>query len=143
MAADSSLERLTQNITSITTMVVTGGWLAAMFLGFGWWLPLMLVGYIVIVPVVAILFDPESDIEEWEDSVVAAPEPTGSTDSDPLADLRRRYANGELTDEQFEQKVETLLQTETREDANEWRRDDSKSTEEPESTPARESTQNQ
>ena len=43
-----------------------------------------------------------------------------STDekSDPnsLATIRERYANGEITDEQFEHKLERLLQTETIED---------------------------
>jgi hypothetical protein len=40
---------------------------------------------------------------------------------DSLATLRDRYATGELTDEQFEHKVDQLLQTETPEKAAEWR----------------------
>ncbi|KAB1194773.1 SHOCT domain-containing protein [Haloferax sp. MBLA0076] len=36
---------------------------------------------------------------------------------DALATLRRRYANGELTEEEFEEKVERLLETETVADA--------------------------
>jgi len=128
MVASTPRERLVENITGITAMGVTGTWLAAMFLGFSWWLPFMLFGYIVIVPLVAILFGDDSDIEEWvDDEFVSSTTTEHSTtddrsDADPLADLRRRYANGELTDEQFERKLDRLLETETLEDADEWRR---------------------
>ena len=111
------IERATQNATGIAAMAVTGTWLAALLLGYGWWLPFMLFGYIVVVPLVAILFGDESDIK-----------PDGETnDSDPLAELRRRYANGELTDEQFERKLDRLLETETLEDAAEWRQRETES----------------
>ncbi|WP_122089886.1 SHOCT domain-containing protein [Halalkalicoccus subterraneus] len=44
-----------------------------------------------------------------------------STDSaDSLEVLRSRYARGELTDGQFEQKVEKLLETESLDDPREW-----------------------
>ena len=129
MVASTPRERLVENITGITAMGVTGTWLAAMFLGFSWWLPFMLFGYIVIVPLVAILFGDDSDIEEWVDDEFVSDgftteqtEDTEPTGSDPLSDLRRRYANGELTDEQFERKLDRLLETETLEDADEWRR---------------------
>lgn len=125
MADPTPLERLQTHITEITAMAVTGTWLAAMFLGFSWWLPFMLFGYIVLVPLVAILFGDESDIGEWvgEEEEELRTQTATDDDSDPLEDLRRRYANGELTEEQFEHKVETLLQTETVEDAAEWQRD--------------------
>jgi len=35
-------------------------------------------------------------------------------EDDALAELRRRYARGELTDEEFERRVERLLETESR-----------------------------
>ena len=40
--------------------------------------------------------------------------------SDELDTLRDRYARGEITEEQFERKVETLLKTDTPEDAADW-----------------------
>ncbi|WP_135828862.1 SHOCT domain-containing protein [Halorussus halobius] len=40
----------------------------------------------------------------------------GTNNRDALETLRARYARGELTDEQFERKVERLLETETLED---------------------------
>lgn len=39
---------------------------------------------------------------------------------DPLDELRGRYARGELNDEEFEHRVETLLETETRSDADDY-----------------------
>ena len=44
--------------------------------------------------------------------------------SDELDTLRDRYARGELTEEQFESKVETLLETDTPEDAANWQSED-------------------
>lgn len=121
MSESSPAARFRQNATGIVSTVVTGVWLAAMFLGYDWWLAALLFGYIVIVPVVAMLFGDEEDIEEWWDDSWSesdsAPEAQPeSTDETPLETLRRRYAAGELTDEQFEHKLEQLLETETIED---------------------------
>ncbi|WP_410766406.1 SHOCT domain-containing protein [Haloferax sp. DFSO60] len=46
-------------------------------------------------------------------------EPTTVTAADPLHHLRERYATGELTESEFERKLERLLETETRESASE------------------------
>ncbi|WP_418284743.1 SHOCT domain-containing protein [Halorubrum sp. DTA46] len=118
-------DRLAENATGIAATAVTGTWLAALLLGFSWWLAFMLFGYIVIVPVVAMLFD-----EDDEEADEGDPERSRSgtrverdadTDaSDALARLRTRYASGELTDEQFERKLDRLLETETIDDAAEW-----------------------
>ncbi|MFC4549299.1 SHOCT domain-containing protein, partial [Halorussus sp. GCM10023401] len=42
---------------------------------------------------------------------------------DALETLRRRYAEGELSDEEFERKLENLLKTETLEDVRETLRE--------------------
>ncbi|MDB2236737.1 SHOCT domain-containing protein [Halorubrum ezzemoulense] len=123
-------ERFRRNASSIAATVVTGTWLGALLAGFDWWLGFMLFGYIVIIPVVSMLFD-----EEAEDSLAVEPEAestpvergetaergeaAGDT-TDALERLRTRYANGDLTDEQFERKLDRLLETETPEDAAEW-----------------------
>lgn len=39
---------------------------------------------------------------------------------DPLDELRGRYARGELSEEEFERRVEALLETETRSDAGDY-----------------------
>jgi uncharacterized membrane protein len=119
----SPAQRLRENVTGIVSVLVTGTWLAALMLGFEWWLPFMLFGYIALVPITAMLFD--EDEEEAEQS--ADPQNRNKADrshqdagtENALQTLRDRYARGELTDQQFEQKLERLLETETIEDAEE------------------------
>jgi len=121
---ESSLRgRFERNASEIAGTVVTGAWLAALFLDVEWWLPLMLFGYVVVVPVVGMLFDEDEEDERTEvdptdrtaesDAVDEVPEGT----RDALHRLRTRYAEGDLTDEQFERKLDRLLETETPEDA--------------------------
>lgn len=57
--------------------------------------------------------------EWWGEGVPTSRKENAEPDS--LATLRERYASGELTDEQFEHKLDRLLQTDTRENATEWR----------------------
>lgn len=124
MAGESIAERAKKDASGIAAMVVTGTWLAMLMLGFpsSIWLAFMLFGYIVVVPVVAILFEEES--EPGRDREVELP-PVRSDEKreeSALERLRRRYAEGELTDEQFERKLERLLETETLEDLEDRKR---------------------
>ncbi|WP_348612962.1 SHOCT domain-containing protein [Halobaculum rarum] len=128
----SPAERLRENATGVVSTIVTGVWLAAMFTGQDWWLAALLFGYIVVVPVTAMLFGDEDDIEKWWDEEVKGIEGLDSSDGetdtrhekpptdpdtrDALDTLRDRYARGELTDEQFERKLERLLESESLED---------------------------
>jgi len=125
--AATPYDRLRENATEVASVLVTGLWLAAMFTGQDWWLAALLFGYIVVVPVVALLFGDEEDIDEWwdekaddlridagkSDRSAAADGPAGPDNRDALETLRERYARGDLTDEQFERKLERLLDTET------------------------------
>ncbi|ELZ40103.1 hypothetical protein C463_16422 [Halorubrum californiense DSM 19288] len=132
MADDETLrERFRRNASGIAATTVTGTWLAALLLGAEWWLGFMLFGYIVIIPVVSMLFDEEEAFEtetvDSDSGSVRAERGTAAERDDETADtadalerLRTRYANGDLTDEQFERKVDRLLETETPEDAAEW-----------------------
>lgn len=134
MSADSPMDRLRENPVSVASTVLTGLWLAALFTGQDWWLALMLVSYIVVIPLVALLFGSDDDREEhWESDqlwgstedwfgtgsgTASDEEPverskTDDADETPLETLRRRYAAGELTDAQFERKLERLLETDT------------------------------
>ncbi|USZ71820.1 SHOCT domain-containing protein [Natronosalvus halobius] len=56
--------------------------------------------------------------------------PSSEDRANALAMLRTRYAAGELTDAQFEHKLERLLEVETLEDAEVWGRERDESTEE-------------
>ncbi len=120
---DGVRERVRENATGIASMLVIGLWLAVLFTGRSWWLAALLVGYVVVVPLVALLFDDEADRREWWDdwsSADADEDATTADDRDALETLRDRYARGELTDEQFERKLERLLETETLEETSEW-----------------------
>jgi len=116
MVSSSPLGRLSQNATGVVSTLVTGIWLAALFTDQSWWLAFMLFGYVVVVPLTALLFGDDSDLREWWDADATSVEPDErrSAEADEsLQTLRERYARGELTDEQFERKVERLLETET------------------------------
>ncbi|ELZ08563.1 hypothetical protein C479_14528 [Halovivax asiaticus JCM 14624] len=129
--SDDTATRLRENATGIASLLVTGCWLALMFSGVGntLWLVTLLVGYIVVVPLVSLLYGDEEDAETWWDAnETEQAERDESTETarrgeagagDALETLRERYAAGELTDEQFEGKLERLLATETLEDAAE------------------------
>ncbi|MEY7851176.1 SHOCT domain-containing protein [Natrarchaeobius sp. A-rgal3] len=141
--AEDPATRFRENVTEITATIVTGIWLVGLFTGQWWWLPFLLVGYIVVVPLVALFFGDEQDRKEWwewgegesEDDWWGEgteerdgerpnvdPERRPTNNADALETLRDRYAAGELTDEQFERKLERLLETETLEDVEHWRR---------------------
>jgi uncharacterized membrane protein len=130
MDRDGPRERLHENATAVASTVVTGIWLAALLTGQGWWLGALIFGYLVVVPIVALLYGDEDDRREWWDDWVddesweewwndwvgserAEPDDRPESNRDALATLRDRYARGELTDEQFERKLEKLLETET------------------------------
>lgn len=65
---------------------------------------------------------------EWYggDTVESGPH-NRDRDPDDLATLRERYVTGDLTDDQFERKLDALLNTDTRENATEWRQSESES----------------
>jgi uncharacterized membrane protein len=127
--ATTTAERFRENAAGIASVVVTGVWMAALFTGQDWWLAALLFGYIVVVPVVAMLFDEDEEddasADGRRDGATRSEASTGDRDRadatdterrDALETLRDRYARGELTDEQFERKVERLLETESLED---------------------------
>lgn len=84
------------------------------------------VGYAVVVPLVSLLRghrarDAATD-RETADRAHREERQSHASDEevdDALDRLRDRYARGELSDEQFERKLEVLLETETPEDARE------------------------
>jgi uncharacterized membrane protein len=78
------------------------------------------IGYAVVVPLVSVLRgrDGASHTTSRAEDAADASEDASDDDVDAALDrLRDRYARGDLSDEQFERKLETLLETETPEDA--------------------------
>ncbi|WP_231187102.1 SHOCT domain-containing protein [Haladaptatus sp. DYF46] len=131
---DTPTERFRENATEIASILVTGFWLLALFTGQSWWLPAMLLGYIVVIPIVEMLFGDDEDVEGWWDATwdddwwdwssgnERSNEPAETVEPnnrDALETLKNRYARGELTDEQFERKLERLMENDTVEDVEE------------------------
>ena len=126
-------DRITENITTVTALLVIGVSIIGFGLGFPYTWVLFVVGLFVLVPLIGLLtgaddwrkWDPLSD-EFWEDifgeeSTEDEPRTVEKevTKEDALLTLRNRYARGELTDEQFERKLELLLETESLENVEE------------------------
>jgi len=129
MSEETPIDRARENATGIVSMLVTGIWMFGLFTGQEWWLPALIVGYAVFIPLTATLLGDEDEREAWTgeltdssptETTTEEPEPE-RTDETALEALRRRYAEGELTDEQFERKLDRLLETETLEDVEEHR----------------------
>lgn len=115
MANAGPVTRARENLTGIVSVLVTGVWLTGAITGQSWWLPFMLVGYVVVVPIVEILFGDDESVGDWRDEEDR--DQSGETEqTDALATIRDRYGRGELTEEQFERKLKQLLETETLED---------------------------
>lgn len=149
MAADSPRERLRENAVSVASSLVVASGLLALFAGIGWFWAIFVIGFLFVVPLVALLFGDESEKNEWWDSwgwdedwgdwwdwsdesetetesaTRSEPRPDGresGSNRDALETLRYRYAQGDLTDEQFERKLERLLETDTLENVEDRRR---------------------
>ena len=114
---DDPIARLRENPTSVTIFVVLGLGFLTMFVGASWFWMIWVFGYGVIVPLVALASGEEPGFDgEWlrnEDEELETPKADLTAAEDPLETLRGRYARGELTDEEFERKLERLLETET------------------------------
>ncbi|WP_256298788.1 SHOCT domain-containing protein [Haloarchaeobius salinus] len=109
--------------SAITSLLVLGAGLLGLFLDVpNWWL-IFVIGYAVVLPIVAILFDEDDDVldetdRRMDDALKGRSEgKLPDSKRDALETLRERYAQGELSEEQFENKLENLLETETLEDA--------------------------
>jgi len=128
MSEETPLDRARENLTGIVSLLVTGLWMVALFTGQEWWWVALIIGYAVVLPLAGILFDEDEESEAWtgdretaEQTQSASGSSGTASDETPLESLRRRYAEGELTDEQFERKLDRLLETETLEDVEEYR----------------------
>lgn len=105
-------EEWREKSVGVSAMLVLGGGLLALFLGVSWFWAIWVLGFAVVVPILAILLDVEE--ETWWEA--ESTESATRERSDPLQTIRDRYARGELTEEQLERKLEHLLETEQLED---------------------------
>lgn len=93
-------------------VLVLGVGLADLFLdvvpGVPFWV-IFVIGFAVVLPLVGILFD---DGDERVAETGSSSDRPDERAEDALERLKRRYAEGELTDEEFEHRLERLLETE-------------------------------
>lgn len=114
-------------LTGIAAVATLGvGVLTAILLGLFEAAIVFVVGWLLLVPVLGILSDtfgsrtdrgPDDEIEAAVEQRVADSIAGGRRDGDtgtedPVEALRERYARGELGDEEFERKLERLIETE-------------------------------
>ncbi|MFC6961691.1 SHOCT domain-containing protein [Halocatena marina] len=124
--------RISDNVTSIVSLLILGAGFIALFAGFNYFFLIWIIGYVVLLPIISILAgEADTDNSDWNGSDAqdeteherpATDQQSSTTTTDALSTLRERYARGDLTDEQFERKLDRLLETETPETAAEWRK---------------------
>jgi hypothetical protein len=119
------MERARENVTGLLVFLILGAGFVAMFAGLNWFWLVWVLGFAVLLPIVGILTGEADEHEDWSpapgragrrsrDRIPAHDrEADRDDDRDALETLRDRYARGELSDEQFERKLEALLETET------------------------------
>jgi len=95
------LDRLGDRPLEVASLCVLGAGFLAMALGVSRFWLVWVIGYAVVVPLLSVLLDDEDTTEG-----------DGNGEDDPVAELRERYARGELTDAEFERRLERLLEPE-------------------------------
>ena len=101
---------------AIFVLLTLGAGFVAMVAGMSYFWLIWVFGFAVILPIAGILFS-----EDDADSELVEDERGADLSTDPLTSLRDQYARGDLTDEEFERKLDRLLETESPENAAEWR----------------------
>ena len=101
----------------VATMVVLTVGLAALFLGQWWFWVVFVVGFAGVVPLVGVLSKDDEESGEPSETSRDVDETTEESRTEALETLRERYARGELTHEEFERKLEALMETESPEHA--------------------------
>lgn len=102
-------QRAREHPTAVTALLVLATGLTAAILDLD---PLggliMTVGLVAVVPLVYLLYSPRGEEES-----------AGRDATDPVEELRRRYATGEVDEDEFERRLDRLLETEDLEAAGE------------------------
>ena len=109
---DTPLQSIVAGVTTGLILTVAFGLLA---LGVPWFWVAFPVGFGGLLPVAMGLT--ELYERRQADNHTPASESTTSSEEEALETLRNRYARGEIDDEEFEQRIELLLETESVDDA--------------------------
>ncbi|PSP44106.1 hypothetical protein BRC63_03060 [Halobacteriales archaeon QH_10_70_21] len=113
------VEVLPEGAAGVTAMLVLVVGFAALALGQSWFWVVFAAGFGGLVPLVATLSkdEPEPEREAPAEGPTPGRSRTNQSRTEALETLRDRYARGELTHEEFERKLEALMETETPESA--------------------------
>lgn len=106
-----------QGLASALFTLAVGFPIVASFLLFGPASGGLFAGVLVVGLAATMLVASRFDQPDREGEAVGGDAAASESEAGALHELRGRYARGELSEEQFERKVETLLETETPEDA--------------------------
>ncbi|PSP39224.1 hypothetical protein BRC71_03130 [Halobacteriales archaeon QH_7_65_31] len=98
------LSNARENIGGVTTFLILGAGMIALIPGIPWFWAIWVLGFAVLLSLVGFLTDDEDETDESE-----------SDPEDPIERLKRRYADGELGDEEFERRLERLVRADDEE----------------------------
>ena len=113
----SGVEVLPEGSAGVASMLVLTVGLAALFLDQWWFWVVFVVGFAGVVPLVAVLSKDDDESGKPSETPHDGGETTEESRTEALETLRDRYARGELTHEEFERKLEALMETESPEQA--------------------------
>lgn len=106
-------------LVKLTSLAVLGLGLTLLFLGVDLFWLVFVVGFAVVVPIVKVVTEEFGVGRGADERIRRTPDSASDPDStrDALDALRERYARDDLSEAEFERKVENLLETETPESA--------------------------
>ena len=111
------VEVLPEGSAGVASMLVLTVGLAALVLDQSWFWAVFVVGFAGVVPLVAVLSEDDEESGDPSETPHDGAGTTGKSRTEALETLRERYARGELTHEEFERKLEALMETESPERA--------------------------
>ena len=109
-SADDDDPPLVQAVSGVVMALTFLVGFGLMFAGVPWFWVAFPVGFAGLLPAAI-------GLARWYERSWSVSEPTASPEERALEELRERYARGDLTDEEFERRVERLLETESIDDA--------------------------
>jgi len=113
----SEVEVLPEGSGRVAFMLVLTVGHVALFLGQSWFWIVFAAGFAGVVRLVAVLSKDDEEAEAPSETSRDVDETAAESRTEALETLRERYTRGELTYEEFERKLEALMETESPESA--------------------------